>query len=89
MRHIRKITNEWLPAVLDGRKTWEVRLNDRPEGFRVGDLIELHEVSWFGAKPLDGRALVEITYVATGVPGVQDGYVVLGIRLLPWDGGAS
>lgn len=84
MIHERKIAVEWYRPVADGIKTWEVRKADRPEGFRVGDFLRLRAILWSG-KHADERRfpplLVRITYVASGVPGVEPGHVVLGILL--------
>lgn len=41
MHHDLKILPQYFQPVLDGRKTFEVRLDDR--GFQAGDTVALHE----------------------------------------------
>jgi hypothetical protein len=73
----------WVPyfdAVVDGRKPFEVRRDDR--GFQCGDRVRLVEVCKPAPLPLPtGReAEYEITYVLTGGQfGIEPGYVVLGL----------
>ena len=84
--HKRKIRTRWYDDVRSGLKTWEVRINDRPEGFRVGDLIELDPVYDNGSRCANAKVWpplrVEITYVAADVPGLDPNYVVLGIEVV-------
>ena len=79
----------WMPFyedVLSGRKSFEVRKNDR--GFRVGDVLRLRE--WdrdheLAHSPSDfhytGRSLRRtVAYVLTGENwGIKDGFAVLGL----------
>lgn len=78
--HILKVHPEYMDALLDGTKPFEVRRNDR--GFQKGDYLELVE---HGTRPGDRRPLCapdckdayctkartitwEISYVYTGDP---------------------
>lgn len=63
-------------AVLDGRKPFEIRLNDRD--FRVGDQLRLQEYD-LDTGQYTGRDLVadvSFTSVAHQVPG----YIVMGLK---------
>lgn len=70
--------------VFDGRKTFEIRFNDR--GYQVGDLIVLKETKFTGQQMREGSPLIytgremqkRISYILSGY-GLQDGWVVLGI----------
>lgn len=86
--HELKTWPEFFEAVVDGRKTFEVRKNDRD--FRVGEALVLRE--WDPAVATDageegytGRSLrCGIAYVmAGGRFGVGARYCVLGIEVLP------
>lgn len=72
----------WPPffeAVLEGRKTFELRRDDR--GFEVGDVLQLQE--WNPeAAALTGRVVDrQVAYLVRNVPefGLQPGFVVLGL----------
>ena len=75
--HELKTWPEYFSAVLDGRKGFELRKDDR--GFAVGDRLLLKE--WNpDTKVYTGRTLeVEVTYLIKGFTGLQDGYVIMGI----------
>lgn len=83
--HELKAWPQYFQAVLDGRKTFEVRKNDR--GFEVGD--ELHLVE-FDPNPdpdepnFSGRHLhARVTYVLVGGAfGVEAGHCVLGLAMV-------
>lgn len=77
--HDLKLSTRWFPYVADGSKTFEIRKSDRD--YKVGDVLVLHEydsdkMEYMDSKPL--RAL--ITWLSDYEQ--QDGYVVLGIKLL-------
>lgn len=78
MIHRIKLLETFADAVLDGRKNFEVRENDR--GYQRGDLVEFLVINKLGNRvnhPLNSK-LFEITYVLSGW-GIKDGYVVFGI----------
>lgn len=79
MTHYIKIDNSYADAVLEGRKNFEVRLNDR--GYNSGDyvcfLVMENGFRNFTHK-LDGE-VYRITYVHSGL-GLKEGYVVFGIE---------
>lgn len=79
MEHDLKTWPQFFAAVLEGRKTFELRQDDR--GFKVGDTLNLQE--WdpeTGA--FTGRSVIRrVTYLARDVPefGLQSGFVVLSL----------
>lgn len=80
MKHELKIEQQFLDALLDGSKTFEVRINDR--GYQKGDTLEFHMDRCNGKFPCDGKREFEVTYVHSGL-GLQANYVVLAVRKLP------
>lgn len=82
--HELKICGDFADAVLEGRKTFEIRENDR--GFQTGDLIKfipLQKDGCIGWVPNRSHGLnglmYEITYILNGW-GLKNGYVALGIK---------
>lgn len=80
--HSLKIAPEWFQAVMDGRKTFEIRRNDRD--FLVGDVLHLEEYD--AAAYGDGGGYTG-RWVCRRVSFLTDyhqehGFVVLG--LIPW-----
>ena len=82
MLHKVKCINPFFEDVLAGRKTFEVRRNDRK--YKVGDLILLWEYNPDREMFLDRHCLVEVIYVYKEERyrriGLRRGYVVLGIK---------
>ena len=79
MTHYIKIKECYADAIMEGRKTFEVRLNDR--GYNSGDYVcfmVFDEGIRNFAHKLDGEVF-RITYVHSGL-GMQDSYVVFGIE---------
>ena len=91
MTHNIKIRLQYADAIIDGRKTFEVRKNDR--GYNAGDKVKFEVISDDGELDLyyDGElgmhyplhplnnAIYEITYVHSGL-GLEKDYVVFGIK---------
>jgi hypothetical protein len=80
--HYLKTWPEYFAAILDGRKTFEIRRDDR--GFDVGDVLHLAE--WDPERALNsGRELrVRVTYyVGRGAWGLPAGLCVMGIARPP------
>lgn len=79
--HALKTLPPYFEAVADGRKTFEVRKDDR--GFAVGDMLVLRE--WDAdAQQYTGRLAVRrVTYVLAGYAAIAQGYVVLGLASIP------
>ena len=82
--HKLKTDTEVFQAVVDGRRTFEIRFNDRD--FKVGDELVLLETIHTGEQMNYGEPLLysgnelrkTISYVLSGYC-LQDGWVVLGI----------
>lgn len=81
--HELKTWPEPFQAVWEGRKTHEVRVNDRPGGFTTEDLLILRE--WNpGGKVYSGRTVFAVpTYITPGGKfGLPDNLVVMSIRVI-------
>lgn len=79
MTHEIKIDRSYADAIADGRKKFEVRLNDR--GYNAGDKVKF--IVYDGAlryrdHPLN-QCVYNITYVHSGL-GLKEGYVVFTIE---------
>lgn len=80
MTHCIKIREQYADAVADGRKNFEVRLNDR--GYNAGDEVAFTVVNEFDMTDLFhplNKKKYKITYVHSGL-GMENGYVVFGIE---------
>lgn len=79
MKHILKVLSPYFQAIADGKKTFEIRFNDR--GFNAGDTVFLHEIytdEEIMPRKYTGReALAEIGYVT--LYHQQPGYVVFSL----------
>ena len=78
-RHVLKAWPEFFDAISEGRKTFEIRKNDRD--FSVGDILELRRYEPT-TEHYSGEILErQITYMITGGKfGIEDGYAVLAIQ---------
>ena len=79
MRHYLKIKQCYLERIMDGVKKFEVRFNDRD--YQVNDTIRFTVLPDYGPGYIPDYI---ITYVHHGL-GMQDNYVVLGIRPIEID----
>ena len=77
MIHQLKQASIYFEDVTSGRKTFEVRKNDR--NFKVGDYLGLNELNPDG-KETGRSALFRVTYVLNNPEYCKEGYVVLGIQ---------
>lgn len=78
MIHNIKIQYPYADAIINRRKTFEVRLNDR--GYNVGDTIQFRVMDGSIDMPHKlNNEEYEITYVHSGL-GLEKGFVVFGIR---------
>lgn len=77
MTHLLKIAPQFFIAVLERRKTFEVRINDR--NYMVGDIVELMEYdenACYTGRVWRGR----ITYILNDERYVRSGYVIFSIE---------
>lgn len=77
MNHVLKLHPRFAEAVKEGRKTFEIRKDDRD--YRVGDILTFTDLD---GKPY-GMPPYEVTYKLTHEDfpsGLSDGYCVLGIK---------
>lgn len=78
MQHDLKLQSQYFKEVVTGRKTFEIRKNDR--SYKVGDLIRFHEVNENGQYIGYVSRKYQITYITDYEQ--QDGYVVMSIKLV-------
>ena len=74
-KHTLKIEPQYLEAIKDGSKTFEIRKNDRD--YKVGDILALHEYSC-GVTTGKPPYWVKITYISDYAQ--YGNYVVLAIK---------
>jgi len=76
--HNLKINREFADAVSEGRKTFEIRKNDR--GFKVGHKVTFSAIEnlEFIKHPINDQ-IYEITYILTD-PYIAEGHVALAIK---------
>lgn len=74
--HEVKITRRYYKDVSSGKKTFEIRKDDRH--YETGDLLALQKYDYNKDKYTGNIIVCEITYIHCGY-GMQEGYVVLGI----------
>ena len=82
--HNLKLNIEFCDDVLSGRKSFEIRENDR--GYQTGDHIKFIPVDehYFVIKHEIQNKIYEIIYVLNGW-GLKNGYVVFGIKEVELD----
>ncbi len=78
--HTLKTLDVFFRRIVSGHKQFEVRKDDRPEGYKVGDILHLKEIDVNGDET--GPYInVEVTFILSGGQyGVERGYVVMGVR---------
>lgn len=79
--HELKTWTSYYAAVESGKKTFEVRLNDRD--FRVGDVLRLREWSVESGDYTGRECWRTVTYVLTASEFCKEGFAILGIAASP------
>lgn len=79
--HELKIWPTWFMDVATGRKSFELREDDR--GFQAGDLLKLREYvpRDSGGHYTGNEVLVSVTYLLRGGPWLAKNHVAMGIRV--------
>lgn len=77
-QHQLKLDPQFYQAIIDQRKTFEIRKNDR--NFKVGDLLHLKVFD--GQRYTGSTAIVQVTYISDYEQ--KEGYVVMSIKLLEY-----
>lgn len=78
MIHELKCFPEYFQDIIDGKKTFEIRLHDRP--YQVGDLLALNEYLPDTDSYTDRSCVVIIDYMLNDATYCKTGFVVLGIK---------
>lgn len=81
MIHELKLRNDFFADVASGKKTFELRENDR--GFQVGDLLALNEVenTEKGVEYTGRSMLVYVDYILPSAwDALKSGYVIMSIK---------
>lgn len=80
MEHKLKILSRYYEAILQGKKTFEVRKDDRP--FNEGDTLVLQEIVTPNGLGYTGREMeVDVTYILRDSEYVKGGYCIMGIKI--------
>lgn len=83
MIHLLKTWPEYFKDVVQGKKSFEYRKNDRD--FHVGDCLSLQEYNPTIGQYTRNNFTVRVTYVLREAPGLPEGYCIMSIE--PWTGG--
>ena len=74
--HYIKILPEYYDAIDSGKKTFEVRFNDR--NYQIHDILHLQE--WIDGKYTGREMAVEVTYLLDNPNYCKEGYVIMAIN---------
>lgn len=79
-KHDLKIWPEFFTAIVEGKKTFEIRVNDRD--FKVGDILILRE--WHNLlEKYTGRIVSrKVTYITQGAFGLPDDICVMSLKFM-------
>lgn len=81
--HDLKIKPLYFQAILDGRKSFEIRYNDR--NYEEGDILILRENTSGRKDGYTGRSMrCIVNFVLSGCLGLDKGYVVMSIDVCSW-----
>ncbi|ASD50512.1 RNA-binding protein [Acidovorax phage ACP17] len=80
--HELKLVQPFFDDVVALKKTFEIRLDDRQDGFEVGDILHLKE--WTPSGHTGREVVMQVTYVLRGRDypgyGLDPNYVILSIQ---------
>jgi len=76
MEHDLKILPEYFEPVLEGKKNFELRKNDR--NYKVGDTLLLRE--WYANKYTGREVKRKVTYILEKAVGIDTRYVILAME---------
>ena len=76
MIHELKIDRDYFISIVQGKKTFEVRKNDRD--FQLGDLLALNET--YDGKYTGDAVLAVVKYILDTPEYCKDGFVIMGIK---------
>lgn len=74
-RHRLKLAKMFFEAVDTGKKSFELRKNDR--NYQIGDILELHEMS--NGEETGRVTEKQVVYILEGFKGLEEGYCILGL----------
>jgi hypothetical protein len=78
-QHTLKTWPAYFDAILDGRKTYEIRVNDRD--YKVGDILLLQEWNPIASRHTEREIRVLVTYMTEGGDwGIPEGHCVMAVR---------
>lgn len=75
-KHKLKLSKIFFDDVRIGKKTFELRKNDR--NYQIGDILELREME--AGEPTGREIEKEVIYILEGFEGLKEGYCILGVR---------
>jgi Domain of unknown function (DUF3850) len=78
VKHELKVWPEYFEALVEGRKTFELRKDDR--GFAVGDVLDLREWKPETEQYTGWSETFDVTYILRDTEHLAPGYVAMGIR---------
>ncbi len=78
--HELKCIAPYFQYVNEGKKKFEIRLNDRD--YKFGDVLYLREYKPLSDTYTGHECLVKVDYILQGYPAVQEGYVIMSITKL-------
>ena len=78
MIHELKCATEYFKEVIAGKKSFEVRKNDRP--YMVGDMLALNEYDTKEIAYTGASCVVYVDYILKGSDYCKDGYIIMSVK---------
>lgn len=79
--HTLKLLKEYYEESYSGRKTFEIRHDDR--NYHLGDILELREFDIVTLQYTGRQHYMQITYILNSTKYLREGYVCLGLKYIP------